>query len=687
MTCTNPTSFEGHNSKPLSKLYLHILFVAALLLAPGPARAHHISMSFSDWELGEDRASVVFRLPLADAVWVMDPDLVIKQEVRILIKGPVDDDLKSRVREYLRTSIPEKIALSGCSFDPDMEVRIERDSVQVQAHLTCTPGYLESFELTSHLLVDENRLHTSLATVRFPDRTEQCLFRSSQFNCGAREEETTAGTAPARLAGLAPWWDYLALGILFLLAAGSARTLALGLTLLVLGHALAPITARLGLPVPSQAILRAVLSAVPLYSALLIYSASRADWRPGRIWFIGGHVAVLALAWAGLVRLSPLMVVGLGMVGATVLAPLPEKGGKEGFAGSNPSALYLLSLCFGLVHGFILLRCGPALACFAPVSFKSIALIMALAALAWPGRRLIKRFRAETWIAALMLGVGITVFSLRNVNLPFSAFDYENARDLLRNVVQSQEPSASFLTMALLLAVVIGGLHALTPGHGKTIVAAYLVGSKGRVRDAITLGFIVTFTHSFSVILLAILALFASRYILPDQLVPWMTAGSGVLIFVLGIVLLQQRLRNILRYGTAAPVHGSAAHTHEAEHTHEDGHTHRGGHHTHTPPAAGVTLWSLVALGVSGGIVPCPDALAVLLIAISLNKILLGLAVIIAFSLGLAAVLIAIGIIMVKARPLVDRFAGQGRFTLVWLPLASALLIAALGAVVLWKQL
>ena len=102
-------------------------------------------------------------------------------------------------------------------------------------------------------------------------------------------------------------------------------------------------------------------------------------------------------------------------------------------------------------------------------------------------------------------------------------------------------------------------------------------------------------------------------------------------------------------------------------------------------PTAGVTLGSLVALGVSGGIVPCPDALAILLIAVSLNRILLGLAVIVAFSLGLAAVLIAIGIVMVKARPLVDRFAGGGRVTTVWLPLASAVLIAALGTVVLWK--
>ena len=663
----------------MNKVFLHFTIIAALFLLPAPARAHHISMSFSDWELGVDRTSVVFRLPLADAVWVMDPDLVVKQEVRILIKGPVDDELRSRVREFLRTGIPEKVTLSGCAFEPDPEVLIEGDSVQVQARLACSPGYLESFELTSHLLVDENRLHTSLATLRFPDRTEQCLFRSSQFTCGTREEETAAGGAPARQARIAPWWDYLALGILFLLAASSARTLALGLALLVLGHALAPAAARLGLPVPTRAILRAVLSAVPLYSALLIYSASRADRRQGWPWLLVGHAALLALAWAGLVRLSPLMVAGLGMVCAAALASLPGKGEDEDAPRSPPSALYTLSLCFGLVHGFILLRCGPGLACFSPASAESIVVIAALAALAWPGRPIIRRLRAEPWIAALMLGVGVTIFALRNVNLPFSAFDYENAGELLRNVVQSREPSASFLTMALLLAVVIGGLHALTPGHGKTIVAAYLVGSKGRVRDAVILGFIVTFTHSFSVILLALLALFASRYILPDQLIPWMTAGSGVLILVLGLFLLRQRLRNVLRHGTAAPVHDPAAHDHEG------GHSHGGSHHTHAPAAAGVTLGSLVALGVSGGIVPCPDALAVLLIAVSLNRILLGLAVIIAFSLGLAAVLIAIGILMVKARPLVDRFAGRGRFTLVWLPLASAALIAALGAAVLWK--
>jgi ABC-type nickel/cobalt efflux system permease component RcnA len=114
-------------------------------------------------------------------------------------------------------------------------------------------------------------------------------------------------------------------------------------------------------------------------------------------------------------------------------------------------------------------------------------------------------------------------------------------------------------------------------------------------------------------------------------------------------------------------------------------HFHDGASHTHYLPAAGVSLMSLLALGVTGGIVPCPDALAVLLIAVSLNRIALGLFVIIAFSLGLAAVLIAIGILMVKARPIMDRFTGQGRFTALWLPLLSAVLVTLLGAAMLVK--
>jgi ABC-type nickel/cobalt efflux system permease component RcnA len=648
------------------------LLLGILLAIPAGAFAHHISMSFSSWELKPDQARVVFRLPLADAVWIMDPSLVIKQEVMIQIKAPVDETLKGRVEDYLEKTLPQKVTLAGCKFQPEMAVRFEGQNVQVEAKLVCAPGYLQKFALESHFLVEENRLHTSLATLNFPDRLQQCLFRSGQFTCGVKSAVAEAQAGPAWQARIAPWWDYLALGLIILLFSDSAGKVAWSLALLILGLGLAPLALRLGLPIPSSALPSAALAALPIYGGLLLWAADRGF--SGRAWTLlaAGHFLVIALAWAEFLRLSPLMVAGLFLiaasVGATGRSPLP--------AANKQTALYLLALTFGLLSGLILLRHPPTLA------RPDCAVIALLAlALAWPLRKFIFRFQVQAWAGLFIAAVGLLIFALRNVNLSFSAFQYENARELLRNLVQSPELGGSFLLLALVLALVIGGLHALTPGHGKTIVAAYLVGSKGRTLDAVLLGGIVTLTHTSSVILLAVLALFASRYILPDQLVPWLSLGSGGLIFVLGGYLFQSRLRNYLRSGTATPVPEFHDHHHDHPHSH-DGVT-----HTHALPPARVGLGSLVALGVTGGIVPCPDALAVLLIAVSLNRILLGLSVILAFSLGLAAVLIAIGIVMVKARPLLDRFTGQSRATTLWLPLASATVVSLLGAAMVWKAL
>jgi ABC-type nickel/cobalt efflux system permease component RcnA len=198
-----------------------------------------------------------------------------------------------------------------------------------------------------------------------------------------------------------------------------------------------------------------------------------------------------------------------------------------------------------------------------------------------------------------------------------------------------------------------------------------------------------------------------------------MSFSSGVLILVLGVYLFQIRLRNYLRFGSATPAPVGQNHDHEHDHNHGHDHDHPQDHHllhdpapecgrplecgcphphpdssthchdgithAHALPRSQVTLGSLVALGVTGGIVPCPDALAVLLIAVSLKRILFGLSVILSFSLGLAAVLIAIGIVMVQARPLLDRFTGQGRFASLGLPLFSATLVTLLGAAMVWK--
>ncbi|HUT55135.1 MAG TPA: hypothetical protein VM658_17230 [bacterium] len=692
-----------------------------LLLLPGPASAHHISMSFSQWELKKDSASVVFRLPLADAVWIMDPDLVRVQEASIQLKGPVDAAIRDLLRAFLISAIPKQVSVRGCEFDPDMRVTIEETSVQVNASMRCVAGYQDHLQIEDHFLVDKNRLHTSLASIEFPGRVQQCLFRYGQFKCGATAVTTEA--APAWQARVAPWWDYLAILAVIVILAPTGRSAAYALTLLVLGHALAPIALLAGLPVPATAASFPALAGVPVLAG--VYMAGRTRASSASVWLILGGAVAMILAWSGFLRLTPLMAAAMFLIGASTLVAAGAQAPEADDSGRPAeSVLYILALCFGMIAGFILLRRMPHL------SVPSVAMILAApaaVALALPLRLAVRRWNAQTWAGLFLIAAGLIVFALRNVNLPFSTFRYENARELLRNVVQNPEMSGAFLVLSLVLALVIGGLHALTPGHGKTIVAAYLVGTRGRTLDAIILGCIVTLTHTSSVIILAVLALFASRYILPDQLVPWLSAGSGALILALGVWLFQQRLRNYLRFGTVAPVpefhgadhdHDDHHHDHEHHHDHDHDHDHDHGHHhehddhihdhhhhhesggprrithshgglshTHYLPAAGVSLASLVALGVTGGIVPCPDALAVLLIAVSLNRIALGLFVIIAFSLGLAAVLIAIGILIVKARPIMDRFTGQGRFTALWLPLLSALLVTVLGAAMLWTAL
>jgi ABC-type nickel/cobalt efflux system permease component RcnA len=230
------------------------------------------------------------------------------------------------------------------------------------------------------------------------------------------------------------------------------------------------------------------------------------------------------------------------------------------------------------------------------------------------------------------------------------------------------------------LAVILGALHAITPGHGKTVVAAYLVGSKGRVMDALILGVVVTLTHTSSVILLGLIALYASKKILPQDLTPYLGALSGFIILVMGLVMCIKRFRNWMRTGAAIPEH---SHSHDSAHTHDHNHQHEhdGEHeHSHELPRNGVRLFDLVALGVSGGMVPCPDAFVVLLMAVVVNRIALGIVIILAFSLGLAAVLITIGILMVKARPAVEKLGLGGSFLRAYMPIGSAILVTIIGA-------
>ena len=118
-------------------------------------------MSVSDWKLRDHGASALFRLPFADAVWIMDPNLVFVTEAGVQIKVRVDDQLRDRVRAWVASSIPQKITIEGCTYHPEMKVWFEGVSVQAEAELTCEPGYMDDLKIESHFLVDKNRLHTT----------------------------------------------------------------------------------------------------------------------------------------------------------------------------------------------------------------------------------------------------------------------------------------------------------------------------------------------------------------------------------------------------------------------------------------------------------------------------------------------------------------------------------------------
>ncbi|GAC1445935.1 MAG: high frequency lysogenization protein HflD [Chloroflexota bacterium] len=324
------------------------------------------------------------------------------------------------------------------------------------------------------------------------------------------------------------------------------------------------------------------------------------------------------------------------------------------------------------------------------------------------------------------------------------------------------------LLVSLLVAFWFGAGHALSPGHGKTVVAAYLVGSKGTARQAVLLGLTVTATHTIGVFALGLVTLYLSSYIVPDQLYPWLGFASGMLVALMGLTLFVRRFRAWYT-GRSAPSQiepetnqqVGGAHTHSSDHHHGSQvvpnitrgfgqafatlpggnsqplaasaqmvasvphgfgmHTHSNGHHhahdvaphqhgadaaphrhgpfgrahTHAPiPGQNgerVTLRSLLMLGVSGGLLPCPSALIVLLAAIAFHRVAFGMLLIVTFSLGLATVLTGIGILMVYGGRVMGRLQTEGKGsrlvspakTLVRvLPIGSALLVAAFGTII-----
>ena len=281
-------------------------------------------------------------------------------------------------------------------------------------------------------------------------------------------------------------------------------------------------------------------------------------------------------------------------------------------------------------------------------------------------------------------------------------------------------------------AFFLGAAHSLEPGHGKTVVAAYLVGSRGRNIDAIILGLVVTFTHSFSIILLGLLAKFSARYLTEQEIHAYLGIVASLIILGIGLWMLRQRWICMVDparahdhfhlFGHSHSHHGdnhNHDHGHDHPHDHDDldhfhdhdhhghgndhGHDHsHGGHdhgdaqahshnhhgHGHHHPAGDKPLgpFGLIMLGISGGIIPCPAALAILLASVSVGQVAKGLAMVLVFSLGLAACLVAIGLAVVNGVKATKRFLDTERYA-PKIAFASALIVTLIGIVTMYTSI
>ncbi|GIE74898.1 hypothetical protein Aph02nite_08480 [Actinoplanes philippinensis] len=271
-----------------------------------------------------------------------------------------------------------------------------------------------------------------------------------------------------------------------------------------------------------------------------------------------------------------------------------------------------------------------------------------------------------------------------------------------------REPLSSPWALPLLIGAcaVLGGLHALTPGHGKTMPATCPVGSRRTPRQALTLAGVITVAHTGWVLLIGAAVLAAGHYLVPGVLAPARQAAAGLIVLILGARLLRRRWTDLPRHHPTAFRRraGSRGNDSTHPHSHDQDHPpvrlrrHAGGHprhHAHSEHVNGHTvrvldaapaktrMRELIAMGAAGGIIPCPEALGVLILATGLNRTALGLIMIISFGAGLAAVLVALALTRVTARDRMTAATPSAAGPLLTrLPLLSAALVTALGLVV-----
>jgi nickel/cobalt exporter len=262
----------------------------------------------------------------------------------------------------------------------------------------------------------------------------------------------------------------------------------------------------------------------------------------------------------------------------------------------------------------------------------------------------------------------------------------------------------------------LGAAHAITPGHGKTIAAAYIVGARGRPVDAVILGIFVTLSHTSGIVLVGVLASLGLPGMIPQRIEAWMTLATGLLVILIGAWSLwtQRQLFPAAGWGRRTPagdmiysavahshehgdghVHSHDHHAHDHSHSHEHGHGHEHQHsegppgyhshgwgfkHTHNVDLVATnrpSMWLLIGLGVAGGLLPDPAALAILLSALAQGKVMLGLGTVLVFSVGFAATLVVVGVVAaIVGQRILTWLAGP---TAARLQIATSLVIVLMG--------
>jgi ABC-type nickel/cobalt efflux system permease component RcnA len=263
-------------------------------------------------------------------------------------------------------------------------------------------------------------------------------------------------------------------------------------------------------------------------------------------------------------------------------------------------------------------------------------------------------------------------------------------------VLRTLPVTPALALLAFATAIALGAGHALTPGHGKTLMAAYLVGTRGTPRHALGLGAAVSVSHTLGILGLALVVVAAEAALPPDLVVRAAPIIAALTIVAIGGWMLLTEIRRWLgaRRSPDQPVHAHAHASHEHEHDHgrdhehehHDGleHSHGGVPHRHVPPAGSTITWrSLFVLGLAGGLIPSTNALLILLTTIAAGRPAWGVVLVVAFGIGMAAVMAGVGLAFVYARGAIERGAaraGVARATRL-VPLAAAVLVLAVGVV------